>query len=113
MTREQENRFFDLCDGFRRLGYVVLSEPLEGMQEAWLNGLRINLSRVEKELTSVNKAYRTRGRSKAALYHLTAREWFDPGFGIHVSAEQTLANRSYKRAMDRAVERYNAANAED
>ena len=109
MTEDQEGQFFDLCDAFRRLGYVILSEPLAGKQEPWLNGLRENLSRVEARLADVNKAYRTRGRSKTALYYLTSCEWFDPGFGLHVSADQTHANRKYKRALDRAVARYDVA----
>lgn len=109
MTPDQELQFLELCDRFRRLGYIVRSEPLENLQEQWLAGLRKNLSRIEDRLDDIHKAYRTRGRSKAALYFLTSCEWFDPGFGVHVSTDQRQANQKYKQRLDRAAARFDAA----
>lgn len=109
LSDAQQDRFFTLVDHLRALGYVVLSEPLEGQADAWLDGLERNLGRIEDRLADVNKAFRTRGRSKAALYYLTENERFDPGFGIHVSADQTVANRKYKAKLARAVARWDAA----
>ena len=112
LSSEQEDLFFNLVCGFRRLGYVVLSEPVEGLEEKWLDALRRNLSRIETRLSEVRKAYRTRGYSRASLYYLTSCDWFDPGFGIHVSPDQRNANREFKRALDRAVTRYDASMCE-
>lgn len=109
MTIEQENRFFNLSDRLRHFGYCVLSEPLEGQVENWLEGIAKNLTRIQERLASTNRAYKTRGTSPAALYYLTSNETFDPGFGIHLTYEQSERNKAYKAKLDKGVARWNAA----
>lgn len=109
MTQGQEDRFFRYCDRLRKLGYCVLSEPLPGQIEGWLDGIASSVGRIEKELGDVNRAYRTRGRSRSAVYHLTSRSWFDPGFGIHLTYEQQKRNEQYSRWLAGRVARFDAA----
>lgn len=95
MSDEQEIRFFCLADQLRGLGYWISSEPLEGKIEGWLAGIERNLARIHERQKSINRAFRTRGRSKAARYYLTSNERFDPGFGISLTQEQREDNKAY------------------
>lgn len=109
MTDAQERRFFALSDHLRALGYWVSSEPLEGMVEDWLAGIEKSLARLNERLTGINKAYRTRGRSKAARYYLTSNDRFDPGFGLSLTSGQIEDNAAYAAELARGVARWNAA----
>ena len=102
MTIEQENRFFRYCDHLRSLGFCVLSEPLPNEIEGWLAGIERNIARIEERLASTNRAFRCRGRSEAALYYLTS-DRFDPGFGIHLTYDQSKANDAYRAKLERSV----------
>lgn len=109
MSYEQEGRFFQHCDRLRRLGFCVLSEPLAGEIEGWLAGIAKSVERLEQRLTETNRAYQTRGKSKAALYYLSSNDRFDPGFGIHLTYEQRQANAAYRAQLDRGVTKWHAA----
>lgn len=107
MTQSQQLLFSTLDAHFNQLGYVIRSEPLEGMEQNWLDGLQASLENVETKLVDINKAFKTRGSSRAALYYLHTSPGFDAGFGLHTSAEQMIVNRRYKKHLDRAVARWN------
>lgn len=109
LTHEQEARFFSLADRLRALGYFVNSEPLEGRADEWLAGIERNLARINERLADVQKAYRARGLSKRALYHLTSADYFDPGFGIKLTADRREENRKYAAETAKAVARWDAA----
>lgn len=111
MSLDQESRFFSYCDALRRYGYCVLSEPIEGQIDVWLEGIKKNLARIEERLASTNRAFKTRGTSSAALYYLTSNKTFDPGFGIHMTHERCEANKAYAAKLAKGVERWNAWNA--
>lgn len=91
MSAEQQLMFSTLTGHFRQLGYAVRSEPLEGGEQDWLDGLADKLERIEERLRDINKGFRTRGRSKMALYFLHTDRLFDPGFGLDASADQKAA----------------------
>lgn len=110
LTREQELIFLQVFSAFRRLGYVVMSEPHEGMEQQWLDGLCEKLERAQTRFEELKKFHRTRGYSLASRYNLTTAIEFDPGFGIHVSSAQKEDNRKYKKMLDRGVARFDAAN---
>lgn len=109
MTDAQERRFFSLSDRLRALGYWVSSEPLEGMAEEWLAGIERNLARINERLADIQKAYRARGLSRRARFHLTSADYFDPGFGIKLTADQREENRKYAAETAKAVARWDAA----
>ena len=107
MNDEQEWRFFRLSDQLRSLGYWVSSEPLPGQIESWLGGIEDSLARLNERLLMLHKAYRVRGRSKAARYYLTSNERVDPGFGISLTQEQRDDNAAYAAKLARGVARWN------
>lgn len=108
MSIEQECRYFSLSDRLRSLGYFVRSEPLVGEVEGWLDGIAKNIARIEAKLIDINKAYRTRGRSKVARYYLTSNDRFDPGFGIALTHDQRQENIAYAAQIARRNARWNA-----
>jgi len=108
MNEDQENRFFSLAARLRSLGYFVRSEPLNGEIEGWLAGIERSLDRLEEKLIDINKAYRTRGRSKVARYYLTSNDRFDPGFGISLTHDQREENIGYAAHLARGKARWDA-----
>ncbi len=109
MTPDQQARFGNLSDRLRRLGFWVSSEPLIGCEELWIDGISACLDKIEVRLAHVQRAYRCRGASKAALYYLHTSPRFDPGFGISVTSEQFDATAHYQKKLDRAVARFDEA----
>ncbi|MFM9829387.1 MAG: hypothetical protein ACKVOB_11685 [Sphingomonas sp.] len=109
MNADQERRFFRYSDQLRSLGYWIASEPLEGQIDGWLDGIMDSILRINERLAGCQKAYRVRGRSKAARYYLTSASYFDPGFGIHLTQEQREDNKAYRAKLDRGVAKWNAA----
>lgn len=109
MTADQERRFFRYSDQLHSLGYWIASEPLEGQIDGWLDGIMHSILRINQRLADCQKAYKVRGRSKAARYYLTSAEYFDPGFGIHLTQEQRDDNKAYAAKLARGVARYEAA----
>lgn len=70
-------------DGYRALGYLVVSEWVPFHEREYLRELRRGLTMLEKTLRFVNERYRTRGRSKRAITML--HELMpEPIFGVRV-----------------------------
>lgn len=109
MTNAQQDRFGHLSDRLRRMGFWISSEPFEGQEDAWLDGVARSIPHIEAKLEDVRRAFRCRGLSEAARYYLHTSPRFDPGFGISVTHEQREATDRYRRKLDRGVARYNAA----
>lgn len=109
MTDAQQDRFGHLSDRLRRIGFWISSEPLEGCEDRWLDGVEENLRRIEERLADVNRAFKCRGASEQARYWLHTSPRFDPGFGISVTQEQREATDRYGRKVARGVARWNEA----
>jgi len=74
----------NLQDHFREFGFAVTSYPCEGNVSGWLNGLKWSLLAFEIALAESNHLFKTRGRSKMALYWLLTSPGFQKPFGIRL-----------------------------
>jgi predicted deacylase len=81
-TAEQ---ILDLHSGFRSFGYALVAEQIEGEEELYVQTYRAVLSGLADSLSVINRQYRTRGKSKAALAILHTRRP-EPAWGVEVSA---------------------------
>ena len=82
-TSDQERRFWNLNDGIRRYGYYVAADPIDGMQERFLESLKEGFEQIEKCAEELQRLYGYRGVSKKLKAHLhqTLKE---PCFNIKI-----------------------------
>lgn len=112
MNGRQELRLSSLSKRLGSLGYWISSEPTKGQVDGWLDGIERRLVRIEDRLSSTNRAYQCRGRSKAARYYLTSSESFDPGFGIKLTQSQRDENAAYAAELALVASRWDIINGD-
>lgn len=78
-----ENEILDLHSGFTAYGYVLAADPVEGEEALFISTYRNVLEGLSASMTVINRQYRTRGKSKAALDILHTRRP-EPAWGVEV-----------------------------
>lgn len=73
----------NLKGGLRNYGYVAISEPIAGHEDAWIEQVRDAVERVESAASSIRRDAGYRGRSKRLIRRL--HQWLpEPVWGVEI-----------------------------
>lgn len=83
-TDDQFKRFEPISDALEAHGYRITSEPLEGMFDQWLDGLKRSLKAIILRAEFLRSTYGFRGLSKNFLDALHS-DFPEPSWSVGVS----------------------------
>lgn len=84
-TMSIEDQILDLHAGFRTYGYILVGEPIEGEEALFVANYRNVLEGLSAAISVINRQYKTRGKSRAALGILHTRRP-EPSWGVEVAS---------------------------
>lgn len=96
LTEDQEWVFFGLNDAFRRYGYFIEAEPIEGMEDLFLADLKEAFGKVEQRAADLRRLYGYRGISRNLLEHLHT-DFPCPSWNVDSAVAQELRAKWNRR----------------